>query len=351
MKKIICTSLAVGLVGAALGAPVQSATGSSMPTVTPRTGIAPVVRPNGAIQTGSGTQEGTSGQVNPGATGSGQMNATASTATNTFAGTNGLPATNNFAGTNSALGSNRVTAIVNPQTNFPITVNSNFDGNIVVQDQAVTPSDRILLSTLSQGVRASLGIVPNGNAPVHFMIQNGTVTVVGTVQSAQQSQAVLAQVQQTPGVLSVINDMHVAGAFAPAVQNSASSSLLGTPTGRAFSAADQTLLTKVQQEAALQLGVTSISQMPVHFSIENGVVGVTGRVSSVQEKQTLIAALSRTQGIVRVVDNVAVVPNLNNDVSAGNVGNSGNTLNNGVLTPTGNQSSNFYLPTTNSSGF
>jgi len=356
MKILVCASLIAGLVGTALSAPVTSATGSETPIVTPRTGIGPGIRPNGVQSGAAGTQNGANGQANSGTTASGQKNATANTttSTNNIAGTNSFTGTNNFAGTNSFSGTNGVTAIVNPQTNFPITVNSNFDGNVVVQDQAVTPSDRILLTTLSQGVRASLGITPNGNTPVHLLIQNGTVTVVGTVQSTAQSQAVLAQVQQTPGVITVIDDMHVSGSFAPAVQNAASGSLLGTPTDRAFSAGDQTLLTQVQQEAALQLGVTSTAQMPVHFSIQNGVVGVTGRVSSLQEKQALIAALQRTRGIVRVVDNVAVssVGNTGaSGVNSGTVGTSGSTLNNGTLTPTGNQSSNFFLPTTNSSGF
>lgn len=348
MKKLVCTSLIAGLVSTTLAAPVSSATGSSTPIVTPRNGIvSPITRPGGVSQSGSDSQNGAN-QANVTKTGQATSNGTTTVPTNNFAATNNFNGTNNFAGTNGFPGTNGVTAVVNPLTNFPVTVNSNFDGNIVVQDHAVTPSDRILLTTLSQGVRASLGIVPNGNTPVHFLIQNGTVTVVGTVQTTEQSQAVLARVQQTPGVLSVINDMHVSGPFAPAVQNGASSSLLGTPTDRAFSPADQVLLTKVQQEAALQLGVTSTAQMPVHFSIQNGVVGVTGRVGSLQEKQILIAALQRTQGIVRVVDNIAVVPSGNPNVSGFN---NGNSLNNGTLTPTGNQSSNFYLPTTNSSGF
>src|SRR6185312_13764719 len=125
---------------------------------------------------------------------------------------------------------------------------------------------------------------------------------VGTVQSTAQSQSVLSQVQQTPGVLSVVNDMHVASPL-NAASHVNQSGLLGTPTDSAFSAADKTLLTSVQQEAALQLGVTSLEQMPVHFSVQNGVVGVTGQVQSAQEKQALLASLARTRGIVRVVDN------------------------------------------------
>ena len=368
MKRIICTSLISGFLTATLAGPVSSATSSATPpVVAPRTGIPssgisksgvitqPGTTPQTGVTTPNGvitTQPGFDGQPNVSATISNApmaANTNAFNGTNSFAGTNG----NNFNGTND------VTAIVNPMTNTPVAVNSNFNGNVVVPDQAFTPSDRILLTTLSQGVRASLGVTPNGDIPVHFLIQNGTVTVVGTVQSTQQSQAVLSQVQQTPGVVSVINDLHVKGAFAPAVQPGATTSLLGTPTDRAFSAGDQTLLTTIQQAAAFQLGVTTTSQMPVHFTVQNGVVGVTGKVRSAQEKQALISSIQRTPGIVRVVDNVSVVTadnTLTPTTSNGSVGNTaspanpGNTVNNGVLTPTGNQSSNL-MGNTNSSGF
>ena len=337
--------------------------------VVPRTGITPVTPPNGTMQPGTPIQNGVNGQSAVGQTTNPQFSSsTASNSfagTNNFAGTNGFSGTNNFAGTNGFLGaSNNVSAFVRPtMTNSPVAVNTNFNGNIVTPDQAVTPNDRILLTTLSQGVRASLGIAPNGNSPVHFLIQNGTVTVTGTVQSTAQSQAVLSQVQQTPGVLSVINDTHVAGPFAPAVQSQSSGSLgLAAPTDHAFSAADRTLLTTVQQEAASQLGVTSTSQMPVHFSIENGVVGITGQVNSLQEKQALIAAINRTPGITRVVDNVGFIPNTATPGSAaapssatsafgatpgGNFGSPGNN----VLTPTSRSTATNLLPTTNSSGF
>jgi hypothetical protein len=358
MKKVICISLVSGLISASLAAPVAGASSSGGATVVtpvaPRTGVTPVVPANGA-QPGVAVRNDVNGPLNSQKTAASQFTVSSnapSANTNNFAGTNGFNGTNNFAGTNGFNGTNNVTAFVNPATNFPITVNSNINGNVVLQDQAVTPSDRILLTTLSQGVRASLGITPNGNTPVHFLIQNGTVTVTGTVQSTAQSQAVLSQVQQTPGVLSVVNDMHVAGPYAPAVQNHGTVSLLGVPTDRAFSAGDQTLLTTVQQEAALQLGVTTMAQMPVHFTIENGVVGVSGQVSSFQEKQALIASVQRTPGIVSVVDNVSVVSNAGvSGFNSGTVGVSGNAVNNSNLTPTGNQSTNFYLNTTNSSGF
>jgi hypothetical protein len=251
------------------------------------------------LQNGQTTING-QGRVQPGLT----SQSTTTTTTNTTVGaTNGFSGTNTTAdtGTNGA----SVTASVNPMTNGIANSNIDINGNVVLRDQAVTPSDKILLTTLSQGVVATLGITPNGNSPVHFMINNGTVTVVGTVQSSDQSQRVISQVQQTPGVLSVINDLHVAAATTFQNQNAASSAFTRL-NDRAFSPTDQSLLTIVQQQAATQLGINSTTQMPVHFFIQNGVVGVTGQVSSQQEKQALIASLARTRGVVRVVDNIGV---------------------------------------------
>ncbi len=350
---IFYTSLAVGILlgNASLAGPAGAGAAAPAVSVAPRTGIRPVTPNTSPTQPGM-IQPNASGQTLSGMTTSNQTSFT----TNGLAGTNGLPNTNNFAGTNGVNGlggPNNVTANVNPATRVSPNFNTNFNGNIVVRDQGVTPSDRVLLTTLSQGVQATLGITPNGNMPVHFLINNGTVTVMGTVQSSAQSQSVLSQVQQTPGVLSVINDMHVASPLGAATTLNNQSSLLGTPTDRAFSPRDQTLLTTVQQEAAMQLGVTSMSQMPVHFSIQNGVVGVTGQVSSLQEKQALIAALSRTRGIARVVDNVGVIPNAATGTLA--PGSSGTTvnpsINNGSLSPTGSGTNTLFLNTTNSSGF
>jgi osmotically-inducible protein OsmY len=261
--------------------------------------------------------------------------------------TNGFPGTNGLAGVSNNASS--VTATVNPVTNGFVNTNTEIGGNTVIGDQAVTPSDRILLTTISQGVKATLGITPNGNLPVHFMINNGTVTVVGTVQSSEQSQSILSQVQQTPGVATVISDLRVASPLGVAQSQVAPNSVFAGPTDHAFSAADQTLLTTVQQEAAMQLGITSSAQMPVHFSIQNGVVGVTGRLSSLQEKQALLAAIGRTRGIVRVVDNVAVI----NGAAGMSLNPGSGAVNNNNLQPTARPtgSNTMFLNSTNASGF
>jgi osmotically-inducible protein OsmY len=247
------------------------------------------------------------------------------------------------AATNGFQGSNNLAS-----TNF-IQSGTNVNGNFVLRDQAVTPSDRVLLTALIQGVDLQLGITVPAARPVHFFINSGAVTIVGTVTTADQSQRILARVQQTPGVLSVFNDLHV-GSSIPTVQPR--NSFFTTQQDHAFTPADNTLLTAVQQEAAAQLGINgaSTAQMPVHFSIQNGVVGVTGQVQSLQEKQALIAAIGRTRGVVRVVDDVSIA-------SPGGVNSSAGVenpvINNGNLPATSrglDQSNSIFLNTTNSSG-
>jgi osmotically-inducible protein OsmY len=268
-----------------------------------------------------------------------QINRSESSATNSVAAnTNGMSGTNGLAGNGNATG---VAVNVNPMTPRPTAIVGNktsINGNLVQGDQTVTASDRVLLTSLGQQVRATLGVTPNVNLPVHFLINNGAVTVVGTVQNDAQSQSVLSQVQQTPGVSHVISDLRVAP-LATAQANSANSSFFAGQTDHAFSPRDEILLTTVQQQAAMQLGINNASQMPVHFSIQGGIVGITGQVASLQEKQALISAITRTPGITRVVDNVGVRPG-----AAG--------FNNGLPATSRSSGSNtIFLNNTNASGF
>jgi BON domain len=265
------------------------------------------------------------------------INGTSTISTNPIAAnpTNAMPSTNQFATTNGVQENNGLAGTPN-QAN----------GNFVLRDQAVTPSDKVLLSTLTQGIASQIGVTSPAATPVHFFINNGAVTLVGTVPTADESQRILARVQQTPGVLSVFNDLHVG---TPSTVVQPRDAVGQTVTDHAFSPADQALLTTVEQQAAQQLGITgaSASQMSVHFSIQNGVVGAMGQLSSAQEKAALIAALQRTPGVVRVVDDISLTgPATMPTPAAANPAT-------GPLAPTSRdgQTNNFMLNTTNSSGF
>jgi|SRR6185437_1900059 len=338
--KFFTISLLIGLSLAtgAIGAPVSAAGGGARVT----TQVAPTA-PVRTITPGT-TAPGnppTSQPVNPSVsrqfpttqtlTGSRTTNTPTVSPTNELAMTNGLP------------GNSNMTANASNQAN----------GNIVIQDQAITPGDRVLLTTLQQGVAAQLGVTTMGALPVHFMINNGAVTLLGIVPTADDSQRIFARVHQTPGVLSVFNDLHV-GSPPTAVQPR--NNLVGGAgiTDHAFSAADRTLLTVVEQAVGNQLGVNGASsaQMPVHFSVQEGVVGVTGQLSSPQEKAAILDAVQKTPGVVRVVDNVALVNVPQNGSLVPNPMPQNPAMNNQPLPPTGRSmglTNSLFLNSTNQS--
>ncbi len=240
---------------------------------------------------------------------------------------NRFQGSNNLAPTGAASGANR------PNSNFR------------QRDHAVTQNDEALLTTLQQSIRTTLGITtPRANLPVHLFIDNGVVTLVGFVPVAQDNQRILLQAQQTPGVVQVIDRLHV-GMPPTQVQplSATGQSEGGSATGgalpltpafnssqvdHAFSPADQRVLAAVRQTADTQFGVNTANnrlnnaanttvnestgnnlvstQLPVRFSVQNGVVSVMGTVVSESQKLALLQALGKTPGVVRVVDDVQI---------------------------------------------
>lgn len=185
------------------------------------------------------------------------------------------------------------------------------NSNLVFQDEAETPADQSLLVTLRQKVQVQLGITRPAAMPVHFVIDDGVVTLVGFVPTADESQRVLLLAQQTAGVVQVIDRLQIGspppGALQPFLSAGAN---LGRITDHAFSPTDQALLARIRQEAAVQLGVSKARrpvEMTVHFSIQNGAVTVMGQVFSNAQKQALLARIQSTPGVVNVVDDLGVV--------------------------------------------
>jgi osmotically-inducible protein OsmY len=354
---IFCTSLIAGIflslnAGAAPGASAGGGVHAASPAVraTPSASAVTTTTATGAGNTATGTENGTgivAGGVPGGIPGDSQRNlppgqqtpqpdATATTTANQVAPSNQI-----------GMATNQM-----PASNSPINANANnINGNTL--GQAVTASDRNLLATLNQSVSTQLEATSQGAIPVRFLINNGAVTIVGSVPNTDQSQRILARVQQTPGVVSVFNDLRV-GAAPNAVP--AQSSFVGTTTDHAFSPADQSLLTAVQQQAGAQFGINgaSTAQLPVHFSIQNGVVGVMGAVQSLQEKQALVTALQRIPGVTRVVDNVAISGGAAGGVN-GPTGLQPNQFQNNNNLPAtsrdANQPNSMFLNPSNTSGF
>lgn len=141
-------------------------------------------------------------------------------------GTNSFLSNQFLADSNAVFGSNRFGYITNSYnvisnaSRLLPTSNSNaltriygtnaLNSNFRLSDQAFSDSDKSLLLTLRQSVGTQLGVAPiTGTMPVHFYIRNGVVTLVGFVLTPEESQRVALLVQQTPGVVSVVNDLQV----------------------------------------------------------------------------------------------------------------------------------------------
>lgn len=78
----------------------------------------------------------------------------------------------------------------------------------VNQDHAVTVTDRNLIQLLHQSIQPVIGDA-EPLKPIHFDCRDGVVVVLGFVPSEAQRQQVVGVVQQTPGVVRVIDRLQV----------------------------------------------------------------------------------------------------------------------------------------------
>jgi hypothetical protein len=244
-------------------------------------------------------------------------------ATNTFTATNEVGMnTNQMQGTNALTPTGAVSGT------------NQMNSNIAIRDHTVTDNDKSLLIAVRQSVQNQLGITTPAAMPVHFFINNGVVTLIGSVPTADESQRILLLVRQTPGVVQVVDRLQV-GTTSGVVQPRGNF-LNATRRDTAVTVADQALLTTVRQQAATQLGM-NVSQgtpLPLHFSINNGVVGVYGPVQTTAQKQAIIGTIQRTPGVTRVVDGMQVSATGGADVAPNQFPGANPTINSNLPAPT-----------------
>jgi hypothetical protein len=164
----------------------------------------------------------------------------------------------------------------------------------VVQDRAVTGADQALLGRLRQTMQARF----QGNsawAPINFDIANGVVTLVGTIQSTPLKQQIESFVQQTPGVLSVIDQL----ATVP------SQVVGGTPGAGAAFGPDRALLSRVREVVLPQIQVGG-QPVPVRFNVQEGVVTLTGTVPNVAQRDQIANLVQQVPGVTQVNNQMLV---------------------------------------------
>jgi hypothetical protein len=186
---------------------------------------------------------------------------------------------------------------------------------VALQDQTVTQSDQVLLGQLRQSVQNSQARIQGAAgawAPIHFDVANGVVTIMGTVDNAAAKQQIESAIRRTPGVVSVLDQLKTTAETNPALApgtgpnaqvptGTASQSL----TGGAMSPADQTLLLRVRQSVIPQIQVAG-QPVPVNFTVQQGVVTVTGVASSMAQKRQIAALIQQVPGVVQVTDRISL---------------------------------------------
>ncbi len=171
------------------------------------------------------------------------------------------------------------------------TANSNGGGGIA-QDQAVTAADRTLLAQIQQNVQANFRAASPW-APVHFNINNGVVTLMGTVPNQAAEEQLEALIQQVPGVTGVVDQLAV---------RSANSQQVAT-------GADQSLLLRVRQSVLPQIQVAG-TPVPINFNVQQGVVTIVGTVPNVAQAQQIAALVQQVPGVVQVNNQMTIGPSV-----------------------------------------
>lgn len=141
---------------------------------------------------------------------------------------------------------------------------------------------------LAAQVQAKLAAVDADSAmAVHVAVQDGVATLTGEAKSAQERSAYESAAGSVSGVKRVVDRLTV------------NPSLRGPKE----SVADAALAAKVGAVIAGQAGVNVLHVKP---AVRDGVVTLTGTVSSPSVKQTIVDAVRHTSGVKNVIDRIEV---------------------------------------------
>src|SRR5579884_286462 len=145
-------------------------------------------------------------------------------------------------------------------------------------------------TTLSAAVQAKLATIDaDSSTSVTADADNGTVTLTGRAHSAAERSAYESGAASVPGVKRVVNRLTIdANLRGPREQF-----------------ADAALAAKINANVAAQTG---LNVTRVKSSVRDGVVTLSGTVSSASVKATILDTVRKTSGVRSVVDRVEVKP-------------------------------------------
>jgi len=101
------------------------------------------------------------------------------------------------------------------RTNLPSgqPVSTNATSSMPRQDSALTQGDQRILALIRNAMKSrttSTTTAAGPSAPVHFIVQNGVVQIVGSAPTAEERQRIQTTVERIPGVTGVVNRIDVA---------------------------------------------------------------------------------------------------------------------------------------------
>jgi hypothetical protein len=104
-------------------------------------------------------------------------------------------------------------------------------GSVRLQDRAYTAEDQRLLTQVRRQILPVLNTT-EATSPVRLITQNGVVTLVGSVPTAEQRQRIVSVIERTPGVRQVVDQLQVGSDTSTMIGSAGvSGSTIGTSTG------------------------------------------------------------------------------------------------------------------------
>ncbi len=181
---------------------------------------------------------------------------------------------------------------------------------------ARSAADRALETSLHAEVN-QYGDLGTGNPNLQIHANNGSVTLSGPVRNERDRQMVETLVRNTPGVVTVNDQLQVlyppTGVVTPPVYSSGApvypppvvAAPVPVPRIDAVRVTDQPLANRIADELRAEALAPGMLQN-VNIRVENGAAYLLGYVSTQQEREAIDTAVQRVRGVTAVYDQLQV---------------------------------------------
>jgi osmotically-inducible protein OsmY len=173
-------------------------------------------------------------------------------------------------------------------------------------------SDQLLINQVHQALGQSADAAAMRS--VNISARNGAVTLTGYAPDDQTRKAVDTIVRNTPGVVSVYDQLQISPAAGMSGPYSGGSSSPGsgssgagasTANTRTSADADRTLAYQIQEQLRTDESVSSAAQN-INVSAQKGTITLTGSIPNEQDRQRIHDAVRNAPGVISVNDQTQV---------------------------------------------